>query len=328
MRFRSSRKHHGFTLIELLVVIAIIAILVALLLPAVQQAREAARRTQCKNQLKQIGLALHNYQGVHRVFPPGNVVRSFASNNCMAGNRTGQEPPTHGAPWTVAILPFLEETARYNEFNLEGGFIYADYDNTTPTPENKSRQQRSLSKYWCPSSDLSRAGYPGNHYYGVSGGGESPACSNSGYSNFINGSLYLNSSIQMRDLTDGSSNIFLIGEQSAASHSDNTSYVGLYAGTGVPWAGAARGNHNSAGFGANLAGTSKAINSHIQQAQQTSDDHRWAVMTRTFSSPHTGGTHFLMGDGSTHFVNENVNLNLYRSMGIRNDGLPVGGLVF
>lgn len=327
MKITRSRAHRlAFTLIELLVVIAIIAVLIALLLPAVQQAREAARRSQCKNQLKQIGLALHNYHDVHRVFPPGNVARGFQGH--MASNRTGQTPPTHGAPWTVLVLPYLDETPRYNEFNMEGGFVYADSDSTSPTPDNKDRQFRSLSKYWCPSSDLARAGYPGNHYYGVSGGGTTPAWAGSlEYSNFINGTLYLSSSIGMRDMTDGSSNVFLVGEQSAASHSHNSNYTDISAGTGIPWAGSARGNSGGQGVGMNIAGTMRAINSHRTQALDE-DAHRWAVMTRTFSSLHTGGTHFLLGDGSVHFVSENVNLTLYRSMGIRDDGAPVGGLPY
>jgi prepilin-type N-terminal cleavage/methylation domain-containing protein len=325
MKLTNSRMGRGaFTLIELLVVIAIIAVLIALLLPAVQQAREAARRSQCKNQLKQIGLALHNYHDVHRVFPPGNVARGFGGNGHMASNRTGQTPPTHGAPWTVLILPFLDETPRYNEFNMEGSFRYTAV--ASPAAGNEARQQESMPKYWCPSSDLSRVGYPGNHYYGVSGGGPDPAWSSSGYSNFINGSLYLSSSIGMKDLKDGSTNVFLVGEQSEASHPDNTNYTGHAAGTGISWGGTARGDHNSNGFGSNLAATSYPINSHRTQADN--GDHRWAVMTRTFSSPHTGGTHFLLADGSVHFVSENVNLTLYRSMGIRNDGSPAGGIPF
>ena len=97
-RFQQSHQHRGFTLIELLVVIAIIAILIALLLPAVQQAREAARRTQCRNNLKQIGLALHNYEALHGVFPPGVL-----GNNGNAA--AGQKLHT----WMAQTLPFLDQ---------------------------------------------------------------------------------------------------------------------------------------------------------------------------------------------------------------------------
>ncbi|HWL07012.1 MAG TPA: DUF1559 domain-containing protein [Planctomicrobium sp.] len=310
----------GFTLIELLVVIAIIAILVALLLPAVQQAREAARRTQCKNNLKQLGLALHNYHDTHSVFPPGNVVRSFHANNCMAGDRRTETPATHGAPWTVMILPYIDESALYNLINMGGAFIYSASTNLT-NPSTRPNLQRSMPKFQCPSSELSRAGYPGNHYYGVSGGG-AEQCEYGGYSNFNTGSLFLNSAINLKHLSDGTTNVFLIGEQSINSHPSNPDYTGILAGTAIAWGGTARGDNANAGIGCNMAGAQRSINSQVRQAVE--GDHRWAVMTRTFGSVHIGGCHFLMADGSVHFMNENINLNIYQTLGIRDDGLPVG----
>ena len=105
----SLRQYRGFTLIELLVVIAIIAILIALLLPAVQQAREAARRTQCKNNMKQLGLALHNYHDVYNAFPSGWI----AVDNGVQSAHDG----LNGAGWGTMILPYLEQSALYNQFN-------------------------------------------------------------------------------------------------------------------------------------------------------------------------------------------------------------------
>src|SRR6187401_199882 len=104
----SSKKRSAFTLIELLVVIAIIAILIALLLPAVQQAREAARRTQCKNNLKQIGLALHNYVDVHGLLPPGSTVL-LQNGDMMTGTLFG-----HGWTWHASILPQLDQSTLFN----------------------------------------------------------------------------------------------------------------------------------------------------------------------------------------------------------------------
>jgi len=115
----STSQKRGFTLIELLVVIAIIAILIALLLPAVQQAREAARRSQCKNNMKQIGLALHNYHGTHRIFPSIRMLdlKQYAGS-CTAG---WQRPG--GFSWRVMLLPFLDQGTIYNQINWDDHLI-------------------------------------------------------------------------------------------------------------------------------------------------------------------------------------------------------------
>jgi prepilin-type N-terminal cleavage/methylation domain-containing protein len=107
-------KRRGFTLIELLVVIAIIAILIALLLPAVQQAREAARRSECKNRLKQLGLALHNYHDVYKWFPPGTVNPRDPNPNGANGSGTA----AIGAPWSCQLLPYLEQKAMFDQVQL------------------------------------------------------------------------------------------------------------------------------------------------------------------------------------------------------------------
>jgi len=114
----SSRKVRGFTLIELLVVIAIIAILVALLLPAVQQAREAARRTQCKNNLKQIGLALHNYEGTYGMFPPSRI------------NLSG---PVFQVTWNTMLLPYIEQGNMYSQYNFNTNWFNPVNDAITTT---------------------------------------------------------------------------------------------------------------------------------------------------------------------------------------------------
>ena len=112
LRFASRPRGRGFTLVELLVVIAIIGILIALLLPAVQAAREAARRTQCTNNLKQLGLALHNYADVHKIFPPGGLEYGWQTSSTL-----GAEPAdklVHNLNGLVLLLPFIEQTALYD----------------------------------------------------------------------------------------------------------------------------------------------------------------------------------------------------------------------
>ncbi|MEX1041769.1 MAG: DUF1559 domain-containing protein [Pirellulaceae bacterium] len=316
IKFR--RNSRGFTLVELLVVIAIIGVLVALLLPAVQQAREAARRMQCANTMKQLGLAMHNYHDTHRLLPSGNIVFGFLSDNCRASNR--EDPYGHGAPWTVLILPYIEQTNRHEQFDFRMPFTFTSQGDSP----NKPFQLEPNPFFHCPSSSLTRSTHRTSHYYGVSGGG-TPHCNwtSLGYSNFNNGSLFLGSEMGLKDQKDGTSNVFLVGEQSAETHGSNANYSGDQAGTAIPWAAGSRADA-SHGMHANLAGAQFPINSHLDQA--AADVHRWGVMTRTFHSDHPGGCHFLMGDGSTQFVPETINLNVYRTLGIRNDGLPTGGL--
>ena len=122
------RRSMGFTLIELLVVIAIIGVLIALLLPAVQQAREAARRSQCSNNLKQIGLALHNYEDAHKIFPPGYITINAAGTHAF-------------------ILPYLEEEARHATFNFS-----TDINASVAHPSNRTAREQKLGVYSCPSS--------------------------------------------------------------------------------------------------------------------------------------------------------------------------------
>lgn len=205
----AQRGKAGFTLIELLVVIAIIAILVALLLPAVQQAREAARRTACKNQLKQIGLGLQNYHDTHSVFPIGEgyvgTTSSFVTNCSNAPRR---------APWTVLVLPYLEESALYESFNFSQQFRSL-YSEAPTSGANFTASNQIVSAYHCPSFPAPDGLH--TNYFGVMGGGESEANwvhagSMPGRALWNNGTLFLNSSVRMRDLTDGTSNTIVWGK--------------------------------------------------------------------------------------------------------------------
>ena len=193
----STRRTVGFTLIELLVVIAIIAVLIALLLPAVQQAREAARRTQCRNNMHQIGLALHNYHDTHGTFPPGGIC-----NN--AGSEWGE--PWWG--WMTMILPFMDETAVYNACNFS---VLA-----TLTP-NSTAAQQLLAQYHCPSDagpSLVNAGATcaSSCYAGVGGFRSTQPYSLPAGSN-MNGVFGCDSRIRIRDIRDGTSQTFAVAEQ-------------------------------------------------------------------------------------------------------------------
>src|SRR3954469_10961122 len=212
---RPRRGPHGFTLIELLVVIAIIAILIALLLPAVQAAREAARRSQCVNNLKQMGLALHNYHDTVGVFPPGYVSNQVpGSNPIVDGN-----DPARGWAWGSMILPQLEQDPLFHAINFSLSVAFR---------ANDTASLSRVNVYLCP-SDGTPNSVPvrdstntktvdtvgTSNYVGVYGIGEVGDAPGGG-----RGLFFRNSRIAVRDVVDGTSQTFAIGERS-----HNLSYV-------------------------------------------------------------------------------------------------------
>ena len=219
---RSYRRLRAFTLVELLVVIAIIGVLVALLLPAVQAAREAARRTQCSNNLKQIGLALLNYEDSNKALPVG---------------ATGPSPKGgYGTAWCVAILPYLEQSSLYDKFDHIGinsphtGLIY----NGTNVDNGKLCAGKNIPAFVCPSSPLDRwalvgsipstsAGVISPMYTAIGGAVDHSSTKNSdGQSNAHaaigkvsnGGAMTMRVPHRLAEITDGTSNTIMVGEQS------------------------------------------------------------------------------------------------------------------
>ena len=305
----------GFTLIELLVVIAIIAILIALLLPAVQQAREAARRSDCKNRMKQLGLALHNYHDLHRMLPPGGVSRTGGTGSTWCSSTAGAG--NQRAPWTVLILPELDEAPRYKQFDVEGPFT-----STSNVPGNTANHNMFLlpnSRFQCPSDPNSGAAVNNCNYMGVQGGGlaADANCSTQAAQRvfFDNGALFHNSSVRLGDITDGATNTFLIGESKYG-----LTPTGRADGFHASWAS----GHKTDGSGMPLvlAAAMLQINS-LDSDGGSIDTLNW--QTRLFGSFHAGGCHFVLGDGSVHFISENINLAIYHQLANISDDLPVGG---
>jgi prepilin-type N-terminal cleavage/methylation domain-containing protein len=315
-----SRKRRAFTLVELLVVIAIIGILVALLLPAIQAAREAARRSSCSNNAKQIGVALHNYHDTYGAFPAGSWIFNTAgvgSTSCTSG--AGRR-----APWTVSILPFIEQQTLYERCDLTAEFVSSNAESPTSGP-NREVWRETVATYQCPS--FTARSNPNNHsnYYGVMGGGPHGLgycqSSNSGRRFYRNGILFQNSETRLGDVEDGTANTFLVGEQR---------YQLLDGGrTDSHWLGWAS---TIRGGGSSVTGVLAAAQLPINVFDGHGDKYDTTFATsgtpppqgqglhqRSFGSYHPGGCHFVIADASVRFIAETIDLNLYYYLAIRDD---------
>jgi prepilin-type N-terminal cleavage/methylation domain-containing protein/prepilin-type processing-associated H-X9-DG protein len=305
----------GFTLIELLVVIAIIAVLIGLLLPAVQRVREAASRLKCKNNLKQIGLALHNFHDRVGHFPPG-----YTSNQA---NTDGTGP---GWGWAAFLLPDLEQ---------ENLHRLIDFSRPMTAPGNHDIvRQASVPFLRCPSDPrqdpipLSEFVNPGplrtslarSNYVACYGNtpflGESPAVLTThlvidGISG--RGMFYRNSRTKIADITDGTSNTLAVAEKNAAR--TMASWVGIV--PGATWA-SANDVANYGGIPSNLPAA--LVLGHACRQHPPSAD---AGVAEDFSSPHINGVNVLFADGSVHAVRTSINMKVYPFTASIADGIPL-----
>jgi prepilin-type N-terminal cleavage/methylation domain-containing protein/prepilin-type processing-associated H-X9-DG protein len=317
----------GFTLIELLVVVAIIAILIGLLLPAVQKVREAASRTRCQNNLKQIGLALLHRHDLLNRFPAGTTNTldpDYAGDPNWCRDGLPLSPPTQArAPWTVGLLPFLEDQAVQDLFNPNAQFR-ASSNFTTADAGNQAAFDRPNRKFQCPSDPNSGPGVNNTNYHGVQGGWVNPApppavyCATNGGSRVFlrNGILFVNSRVAVKDVTDGTSNTFLVGETKYC-----TTPTARADGVHVSWSSGA--NLYEFGNPYGLAGAVLQINA---VATHGGNANQLETFSRLFGSFHPRGCHFAFADGSVRFVSEDVPLATLRQLAIRDDGLPLGGV--
>jgi prepilin-type N-terminal cleavage/methylation domain-containing protein/prepilin-type processing-associated H-X9-DG protein len=274
---KSDRR--AFTLIELLVVIAIIAVLVGLLLPAVQKAREAAARSQCQNNLKQMGLALQNYHDSWKVLPYG-----YKATGAYSDGATDTNP---GWGWATYILPYLEQANLYKSLNLSLN---------VQDPSNTGIQVM-LKSYLCPSDNLPPAAFsvPGSNvlaapssYAACTGGDESAVNAATGL-----GVFYRNSKTALTDIRDGTSTTILVGERAWGNAQ------GIWAGA-ISGATINRGVQNNNPTGGALTGpASNLILAHAHLNNSLTDPDGGLD---DFSSNHVNGSHMLFGDGSVRFL--------------------------
>ncbi|MFO0905047.1 MAG: DUF1559 domain-containing protein [Pirellulales bacterium] len=351
-RLVSRPSRRAFTLVELLVVIAIIGILVALLLPAVQAAREAARRTQCTNNLKQLGLGLHNHHDTRGYFPPGTS---------QDQQPFGPAASNWGASWMIYILPFIEQNSLYEQLQIGGGTGYGNAANGALFNNVK------IKAYRCPSSALpptTSSTVPGGTngmmmmptYVAVAGvapgmipnytetrymnpGGAAGCCSGGILSN--NGGLPPNLVNTFANLLDGSSNTLMVSEHGDFMRISPTKQRMAWTAAGphgwtIGWGNTRTDMNNGAGSG----GDNRAFNVTTLRWRINQKD--WPTITAApgncsglgicdntgqnipLNSTHPGGVVALLADGSVRFLAETIDIGALGRLGTRDDGLPVG----
>ncbi len=337
-------SRRGFTLIELLVVIAIIAVLIALLLPAVQQAREAARRSQCQNNLKQIGLGLQNYHDVNKLFPIG--VRDSV-------------PGGWGVSFWIGLLPYMDQTAIYDQFEFSGlspGYTGGGATSSGQMINGPLVRGLILPYLACPSSPLPNLKDTGggiqtqiSHYVGISGAVDddplvvtvnpflnstaSPqfnsdnCCSCTAQGIHARGGTLLSlRALSFKDLVDGASNIMMVSEQSdyaknaAGQQVQITNNHGWMMGTNSlsETTSQRRFNLTTIRYAPNAV---RQLGGAVLPGVCNNDGANNGIF-----SPHPGGVHAVFGDGSVRFISENIDLTNLKRAATRNDGQPVNGI--
>ncbi len=348
---RTRLKRLGFTLVELLVVIAIIGILVGLLLPAVQAAREAARRMQCGNNLKQLGLALHNYESAHSKLPPGWITSQGLAYLGGSGS-TGTGTNGQGSwGWSAFILPFIEQKNLYDAIGV-GQDMRVALDNTVIL----TTMQQKFNTFRCPSDtapDINDqrqlAGFSGtvrrvatSNYVGWNSGswGWIDGDTNNGGS-VRRGIMQLNKSTKFGEITDGLSNTIAIGERMYKRFTPPASTCTISCAAAVVFGNEWNTNFNNSRrnprFGnTNTLGMGEGhINSIFTGDPNSPGANCNSICARGAASYHVGGAQFALADGSVHFISQSINwipdatLNsTWEYLGAMGDGQVLGDTGF
>ncbi|MCA9103529.1 MAG: DUF1559 domain-containing protein [Pirellulales bacterium] len=315
-------RQRGFTLVELLVVIAIIGILIALLLPAVQAARESARRNACANNVKQIALGMHNYEASHKTLPVG-------AYSCCWGT------------WLVALLPYVEQDSLFALYDHGGKYDRPDDSRRYWGPGNRRVSTVRIGAYTCP-SDTPAAHYSGVtcHNYAVNMGNTGFVVGSSdvfaGAEPQVNGVVFAGApftisgwvnvdakAYQFREIPDGLSNTLMIGEVQQGQGTDNAPDL-----RGFSWWGYAAGFETYLPPNASqpdvLQSPGYCNNVNPKNPPCVGGHSKAQPMTMAARSRHPGGVHVAYCDASIHFVSENVALNLWRAQSTSQGEEPIG----
>ncbi len=280
-----NKSQKAFTLVELLVVIAIIGILIALLLPAVQAAREAARRCQCTNNLSQVLLAMQNYNMSHSVYPPGTIDEK---------GPIASEAQGYHHNWVSQTLPYLEEVTTYRHIDFSVGV----YDE-----KNAEVRKARLMMFLCPSSpymsDRDKVGYA--TYAACHGPAETPIDKDN------QGVFFLNSHVGYRDIPDGSSHTIFVGEKFVSDQDTDT----------LGWMSGTRATLRNAGT---LVNANQARQNRGMAPAEEQEPKRDSLYVGGYGSYHPGGANFALGDGSVRFLSETIEPELYQQLANRADG--------
>jgi prepilin-type N-terminal cleavage/methylation domain-containing protein len=306
-----SRRPRAFTLIELLVVIAIIAVLIALLLPAVQQAREAARRSQCKNSLKQIAIAVHNYEISHKCIPPGQIRMGFPS-----------APRVRGWSMYVQLLPYIDQKPLYDLW---------DFANPL-TNESNGNTAIILPALLCPSSimqqnpytKMSGARYALTSYVGNGGTQSHPPNAIKGDGLFAGSGPPItmpptvqHGLIRLRDVLDGTTNTILLGERNHVDGIYDTFFPGTTQNPMTGWGHWAP-SGGQLGLTDLTASSFAPINYEVPAGTTTATFPAEEILRlNAFGSQHAGGAQFSLVDGSCRFISENVDRTVFRGLTTR-----------